>query len=251
MPNAKSAELSLSEWQSLLNSVDVNEEDLESIVLEYLQSLDLREVADTFANEASITASDRTCRFTDMREQLRRAISESQFLEAETLLNSLSMDVPGANVMHVGIRARALVRLRLLCALQQLADGAIPAEILPHIRSSIAPLLDGVSDVSDKSTLRDELERVMVVLLLDDPKGAAVGTISEIRDRLNSDVTAFLRTVFGEAEDPRLIFLLKNVVYSKSLVKKTKLPDVGASLRGRSSSSTSEILMGDPEQYML
>ena len=224
MPNATPVTVNLDEWKSILDSIEVNRQDMNAMVYEYLRSVDLGEVAAEFSQEASVSASEETCKLAATKGELARLLNGNDLPEAESLCSELVSGTQGLDGQHMGLLLPLKFRFRLLDSLLHFRTTADSLRVLNEIRDSVAPLIDSIEGASDKALLRCELERVMLILLMDDP-GHHVGEFhNHLRTSVDADIDSLLTVVFGKAEEPRLVYLMKNLVYSQNLDQKTKIP---------------------------
>lgn len=194
-----------SEWSKSLDKVDVDPEDIKSIVLNYLLVNNLSQVSDIFIKEANIDSSTIPHEKRTSLDSFYSALHSREYTLLISNLKDLNVLASESGFRVKKLLDRVLFRLHQLVAIQMMVSRVNPDEILEYVR-----LHNTCAD------LRDDLDAVLMLLVSDDVDNAADSVEKSLCLKLEPELIDALSIHFDLDRESRLAFLLKTCVYTQN-----------------------------------
>lgn len=202
-------------WLKRLEAVDVDQADVDSIVAEYIHSLDHPELVDIFSKEvgSSVPEDISSKYYRDLRIY-GDCMSNCDF---QTLLDFL-VSIPEASPD----KSDALISLGFLQALEQIEANASVDVVVQYIQEHVLPLIHS----KEQSSQPPFMERVdeILRLYLESSHESFQSIYDSVTSSLDTQIRSFLSSYHNAPTTSRLEYLLQNLVYSQSKLSNHSVP---------------------------
>lgn len=204
----KTEPLSREEWQTRLESFEFKHADMNKLIMNYLVTEGFKEAAEKFQIEAGVEPSISLSTL-DNRILIREAVQSGRIQEATHLVNKLHpwlLDNDRYLYFH----------LQQLHLIELIRNGKIE-EALTFAQTQM-------SEAGEKNAeVRTELERTLALLAFEKPQNSPFADLLEQshRQKVASELNAaILKTEHCEYTSPRIVHLLKLILWAQSELDK-------------------------------
>lgn len=198
-------------WLSKLDNMHIQRSDMNKLIMNYLVTEGFKEAAEKFQQESGTTPSF-DLNTVENRIKIRDAIQNGRIREAIALVNELHPELLD-NDLHLYFHLQQLHLIELI------KENKIE-EALLFAQEELSELGE-----SDPAILR-ELERTMALLAFEEPAKSPFSDLlnQARRQKVASELnTAILKMEHHESTAPRLLNLLKIILWSQSELDKKKI----------------------------
>lgn len=196
----------MDEWMKDMERCQVSKAQLDSLVLNYLFTEGYKDAAERLAQEANIQHTADLSSI-DERMTIRTAVENGDILKAIERVNELNpeiLDTEPALIFH-------LQKQRLL----EIIRAGDMQQALVFAQEELAP------QAEDNLKLLEELEETMTLLAFPDYKMSPFGYLMDVsyRQKVAGELNAAILRSQSQAEEPRLVWLIKMVKWGQLQLK--------------------------------
>jgi hypothetical protein len=194
--------ISMQDWEAKLSTVQVNKNDLNKLVMNYLVIQGYKDAAEKFAVEANISPNVDLCTIQD-RMNVRTAVESGNIDEAIERVNDLDPEILDTNPsLYFHLQQQKLIEF---IRSDKINDAIVFAQ------QELAPRGE------ENPEFLMELERTMALLAFDSIASSPVGDLFEAsqRQKTASELNAAILTAQCQDKDPKLPNLLKMLIWAQ------------------------------------
>ncbi|GAB5357025.1 hypothetical protein AAMO2058_000338400 [Amorphochlora amoebiformis] len=206
--SSSSSKIGMEEWTWLLDKQEISGRLLDEIVMNYFIVNGYKDVAMAFMKDSGLKPSVPLESVQD-RMDIRKAVFEGNILKVIEKVNDLNPEILDSRPQLYFM----LQQQRLIELIRQGPDKL--AECLGFARRELAPR------AATNEKFLEEMEKVMALLAFPEPAKSAVGYLLsfEQRQKVVDALNTAILTSQCQSKDPRLLFLLKKMVFLQGQLK--------------------------------
>ncbi|XP_034116402.1 glucose-induced degradation protein 8-B homolog [Drosophila nasuta] len=206
--NEKSEAITKEEWLQRLEQFPFKQADMNRLIMNYLVTEGFKEAAEKFQHEAELEPSVELNSLDD-RILIREAVQAGRIEEATHLVNQLHPDLLGSELY-------LFFHLQQLQLIELIRAGKVE-EALAFAQSKLS---------ESGEEIRFELERTLALLAFEKPQESPFADLLEqsYRQKIASELNAaILRCEHSEDSTPKMMFLLKLILWAQSKLDKRSI----------------------------
>ncbi|RUP48516.1 CTLH/CRA C-terminal to lish motif domain-containing protein [Jimgerdemannia flammicorona] len=194
--------VSKDDWEKKLSEVNVNKQDLNKLVMNYLVIEGYKDAVDKFSQECRLKPNVELASIQD-HMKIRNTIQSGDIENAIERINDLNPDILDMNPkLYFHLQQQRLI--------EYIRAGKI-SEVLKFAQEELAP------QGKENPEFLEELERTMVLLAFKDSSQSPVGDLlNHVQHQKTArELNAAILTSQSQEKDPKLLSLLKMLVYPR------------------------------------
>ncbi len=209
-------------WVKKLDSVDVNHEDVATMVLEYLQSLNSPKLLSHFTKESGLPSSDAaSSSYQHDVNKLGESLMSADYYAILKFVDNHDVDTAEMHAM----RNLILVGVHLLIMMDKISNNISVDIIVNYYQEVITPIMLLIS-TDARSGCRSQMDEIFGLLLLGQEQfsNRFLEIQEKLRMSLEAQLRSFLEIYHNAVVEPRLLYLMKNLLFSQNKLLNHSVP---------------------------
>ncbi|KAL1925585.1 uncharacterized protein VTP21DRAFT_468 [Calcarisporiella thermophila] len=201
---------SLEEWEKKLGEIELNKQDLDRLVMNYLLIEGYKDAAEKFSAESGLEPQI-DLRSVQERTEIRNAVYSGNIEEAIEKVNDLDPEILDTN-------PKLYFHLKQQLLIEKIRKGQI-TEALEFAQEELAPRGE------ENPEFLEELERTMALLIFDNNSSSPVSNLlgAAHRQRTASELNAAILVAQSQEKEPKLPNMIKMLHWCEAQLDERKV----------------------------